>query len=65
LHYVSFQLEDGRSFLHIAVLDDGVSVNPLPRNAAFKKFAAEIKDRCVEPPVAESGDIVGNYRMIV
>ena len=29
LHYESFNLEDGLSFVHIAALDDGIEGNPL------------------------------------
>ena len=64
LRYASFQLEDGVSFLHLAILDDGTSENPLPEMSAFKEFTAQIRDRCDEPPAAMSADIVGAYRMI-
>lgn len=61
LHYVSFNLEDGVSFLHIAAIDDGVEGNPLPQLDTFKSFVADIKDRCEEPPAATPASIIGAF----
>jgi hypothetical protein len=63
LRYVSFNLADGVSFVHIAVVESEDGENPLPKTAAFKDFIADIKDRCDEPPAASAADIVGSYRL--
>lgn len=63
LQYASFNLEDGMSFLHVAAVDDGVESNPLPQMEAFKRFVADIKDRCEEPPVATSASVVGAFNI--
>ena len=63
LRYVSFNLDDGLSFVHIAVVETDDGNNPLPETDAFKAFVADLKDRCDEPPVATSADIVGSYRL--
>ena len=63
LRYVSFSLEDGLSFVHIAVVENDDGVNPLPQTDSFKKFVADLRDRCDEPPVATTGNIVGSYRL--
>lgn len=63
LRYVSFQLEDGLTFVHIAVVETDDGSNPLPETAAFKKFVADLRDRCDEPPAAQTADIVGSYRL--
>ena len=63
LRYVSFNLADGVTFVHIAVVEAEGGENPLPKTAAFKDFIADIKDRCEEPPAASSADIVGSYRL--
>ena len=63
LRYVSFNLADGVSFVHIAVVESDDGENPLPKTAAFKDFIADIKNRCEEPPAASSADIVGSYRL--
>ncbi|MDX1577120.1 MAG: hypothetical protein R3266_01495 [Gemmatimonadota bacterium] len=62
LRYVSFNLDDGLTFVHIAVFE-GEGGNPLTETAAFREFVADIGDRCEEPPVARSADIVGAYRL--
>ena len=60
LRYTSFQLDDGVSFVHVAVLDDEVR-NPLLDSAAFAKFQAGIKDRCAEGPIAADATVLGSY----
>ena len=63
LRYVSFQLEDGLTFVHVAVVEGENGTNPLPQTESFGKFTANLRDRCEEPPVAMSADIVGSYRL--
>ncbi len=63
LRYVSFNLDDGLSFGHIAVVETADGKNPLPETPAFQDFVSDIKDRCDEPPVATKADIVGSYRL--
>jgi hypothetical protein len=59
LRYSSIRLEDGVSFLHVAVTvnDD----NPLVKLAAFQEFVSDIAARCVDGPSSGSGTIVGSY----
>jgi hypothetical protein len=64
LRYVSFNLEDGVSFVHIAIVDAADGKNPLPETAAFKQFVADIRDRCEEPPVATAAETIGSYRIM-
>jgi hypothetical protein len=63
MRYVSFCLADGVTFVHIAVVEAEDGENPLQQSAAFGEFIADIKDRCEEPPVASSADIIGSYRL--
>ena len=60
LHYTTFKLPDGVSFLHI-VIDTDQPGRILNEVAAFKAFAAEIESRCEEPPVATELTLVGSY----
>jgi quinol monooxygenase YgiN len=62
LHYATFRLPDGVSFMHIVFESDqpGRILNEV---AAFKAFVAEIESRCDEPPVATELTVVGSYRM--
>ena len=60
IRYATFRLDDGLSFVHIALLDDGQSLDEL---AAFQRFTAEIRDRCDEPPATSSLSPIGAYRL--
>ena len=62
LHYATFKLPDGVSFMHIVVDTDepGRILNKLE---AFQAFSAEIADRCDEPPVATEITVVGSYNL--
>jgi hypothetical protein len=62
IRYASFKLEDGVSFVHIASHDSTDDRNPLTELSAFKAFAAGVKDRCDEPPVAVEMHEIGSYR---
>jgi hypothetical protein len=59
LRYATFKQGDGVSFVHIAEHGDS---NPLLAVAAFKEFAASVKDRCEEPPIAFELTEIGTYR---
>jgi hypothetical protein len=63
LRYSAFRLDDGVSFLHVAVLDDGAA-NPLAASSAFGRFQAGIKDRCVEGPAPADATAIGSYRLL-
>ncbi len=59
LRYATLRLDDGVSFVHIAMLDGGE--NPLTRSAAFAAFQAEISDRLTEGPIQADATVVGAY----
>lgn len=61
LHYASFKLEDGVSFVHIATRENA-DQNILGELAAFQTFTAQIRERCEEPPVAVDLTEVGSYK---
>jgi hypothetical protein len=58
LRYVSLQLEDGQTFVHIATIEG--EVNPLTASAAFGRFQS---DRCEEGPIAMDASVVGSYAL--
>jgi hypothetical protein len=62
VRYLSLRLEDD-TFVHF-VETESDSTNALPGLAAFKAFQSGIRERCIEPPLAGSVTIVGNYRML-
>jgi len=62
LRYAAFRLDDGVSFLHVAVLDG--EENPLTSSPAFGEFQSGIKDRCVEGPLPSDATTIGNYQLL-
>ncbi|HTA39743.1 MAG TPA: hypothetical protein VK760_11725 [Candidatus Acidoferrales bacterium] len=62
VRYVSFSDEDGNFFHFVTAQSD--DDNPIPKLAAFKRFQAEIRDRCASGPEFHEVEIVGNYRAL-
>jgi hypothetical protein len=60
LHYVTFRLPDGVSFMHI-VFETDQPGRILGETDAFKVFVTDIEDRCDEPPVVTDLSVVGSY----
>lgn len=63
LRYASYRLPDRVSFVHIATVESP-DANPLLALPAFKAFQKDIKDRCVEPPVAVELSPVDSYGFV-
>jgi hypothetical protein len=62
LRYATFQLEDGVTFVHIAINETDSARSPLTELAAFQEFQREIADRCEDPPHGSAAHQVGAYR---
>jgi hypothetical protein len=62
LRYATFRLEDGVSFVHVAVVDG--EENPLASSPAFAAFQAGIGERCAEGPVPADATAIGNFRLL-
>lgn len=60
LHYATFRMEDGVSFVHIVSYDDDDAdlLRPL---AAFKEFQKDAADRMVDGAQRGTATIVGSY----
>src|SRR5262245_37185032 len=61
LHYATFKLDDGVSFVHLAEHEDGP--NQLSPLASFKRFQEGIVERCDDPPVVSEVSTIGAYRL--
>lgn len=59
-HYMTFRLDDGVSFVHVAVHDEGAE-NPLPSSPAFARFQADLAARLDEGPTPAPAYVVGSY----
>jgi hypothetical protein len=58
--YVTYRLDDGRTFVHIAE-QEGDQDSPLPRLTTFQEFQAGIRDRCEWGPVVDGAEAVGRF----
>lgn len=63
LRYASYRLADGVTFVHLATLETP-DENPLAALPSFKAFQAQLKDRCVEPPVVTELSAVDSYGLV-
>ena len=59
VRYLAIRLDDGVSFIHVAVHED--DHNPLTELPAFGEFASAIKERCTDGPAPVNGTVVGSY----
>ena len=59
LRYVAIRLDDGVSFVHVAVLEH--EHNPLSGLPAFGEFVSAINERCIDEPTPANGTVVGAY----
>ena len=62
LHYATFKLPDGVSFMHI-VVETAEAGRILNEVSAFKAFVTDIAERCDEPPVVTELTLVGSYQV--
>ena len=60
LHYATFKLPDGVSFMHV-VFETDQAGRILNEVAAFKAFVTDIESRCDEPPIVTELTLVGSY----
>ena len=61
LHYATFRLGDGVSFMHVVSYDDGASADALTSMPEFKAFTEGVKARCADPPARTDLTEIGSY----
>jgi hypothetical protein len=59
MRYVAIRLDDGVSFVHVAVFDG--DDNPLPALGAFGEFVSTIDARCTVGPSPANGTVIGDF----
>lgn len=59
LRYITVQLADGTTFLHLAIVE--ADENPLSRVAAFHRFQQNLGERVIEPPTVDAVTVVASY----
>jgi hypothetical protein len=60
IHYGSFKLADGVTFVAMLEIEDGVD-NPLPALPAFREFQENLKTWLAGPMTPEQLTVVGSY----
>ena len=61
--YITFQLEDGVSFIHLNWNDREDGTNALTELPAFQRFQQRIPERVEEGPVVTKLNEVGSFRI--
>jgi hypothetical protein len=64
VHYATFKLNDGCTFVHIASFPSKEKQAVLSELPAFKAFQKDLKDRCDQQPDNQPLTEVGSYRFI-
>jgi len=64
VHYATFKLNDGRTFVHIASFPSKEKEAVLTGLDAFKEFQKGLKDRCEELPDGQPLTEVGSYGFV-
>jgi hypothetical protein len=64
VHYATFKLNDGRTFVHIASFPSKEKEAILTGLPAFKEFQKGLKDRCDELPDPQPLTEVGSYGFV-
>jgi hypothetical protein len=59
-HYMTLQLDDGVSFVHVAIQDDETE-SPLTKSDAFARFQAGLPDRVEQGPEPRAATLVGAH----
>ncbi|THJ69088.1 hypothetical protein [Candidatus Frankia alpina] len=61
VHYASYRLADGVTYLVVLQVEDGID-NPLPAIAEFREFQENLKGWLAAPPIPEQATVLGDYR---
>ena len=59
LRYTVSRLDDGLSYVHVAVVD-GPS-NPLTSLESFRAFSSTVGDRTIQPPASVTSEVIAAY----
>ena len=63
IRYGTFRLDDGVTFMHLAIVDTEDGQTPLSKLHAFQRFQEDIRERCDEPPAVTELEAIGSYRL--
>jgi hypothetical protein len=63
LRYATFKLDDGVTFVHLAVIENEDGGSRLSKVEAFKQFQKDIDDRTDEGPIVTELHRIGSFRL--
>jgi hypothetical protein len=63
LAYVTFKLDDGVTFVHVAEDDETPGHSPLNELPSFKKYLENVRERLEAPPEQSSLTEIGAFRV--
>lgn len=61
IHYLTYKLEDGVTFVHIALYETDDAHKAFTSLPAFKNFQENVKARCEEMPLVSKATQIGAY----
>ena len=61
VHYGSFRLSDGETFVVLLALDG--TENPLVEVPGFVEFQQNLKGWLAQPPIPEQATVIGSYNL--
>ncbi|MBT8331814.1 MAG: hypothetical protein KJP06_05740 [Deltaproteobacteria bacterium] len=64
IHYATFKLADGLTFVHMASFASMDKQPVLTESRAFKAFQENLKDRCEVPPDPQKLEEVDSYNFV-
>jgi len=64
IHYATFKLPDGQTFVHMASFASMDKQPVLTESMAFKAFQENLKDRCEIPPDPQKLEEVDSYNFV-
>jgi hypothetical protein len=64
IHYATFRLDDGQTFVHIASFASADKQSILTGTKAFKAFQENLGERCEVPPNPQKLNEVGAYNFV-
>jgi hypothetical protein len=64
LGYATFKLDEGVSYVHLAVFEGESDGSPLSKVEAFRRFQDDIEERTDDGPVVTELDRIGSFRLM-
>jgi hypothetical protein len=64
VHYATFKLDDGQTFVHMAAFASEDKQPILTESNSFKAFQKDLMDRCEVPPNPQNLNEIGSHNFV-